>query len=61
MAAAGVPRHPYRRLVARRLTILAALAALLCLSVAVDLSLGPARYALGDVVSTLLQPARAEV
>lgn len=60
VAAASAPRHPYRRLVARRLVILAMLAALLCLSVAVDVSLGPARYALQDVVGTLVNPSAAE-
>jgi iron complex transport system permease protein len=53
-------RHPYRQLVLRRILILSALLALLALSVAVDVSLGPARYALADVVATVLHPATAE-
>ncbi|NSY40453.1 iron ABC transporter permease [Leisingera sp. ANG59] len=51
----------YRGLVARRIAALASLAALLVLSVAVDVALGPARYSLGDVLSTLFLPGRAEL
>lgn len=36
----------YRRLVARRLAVLTGLTVMLALSVAVDVSLGPARYSL---------------
>ncbi|MFD1807272.1 hypothetical protein ACFSHQ_01725 [Gemmobacter lanyuensis] len=48
--------HPYHRLVARRLVVVLGLTLLLCLSVAVDVSLGPARYPLADVARTLLLP-----
>ncbi|WP_108258813.1 FecCD family ABC transporter permease [Mangrovicoccus ximenensis] len=51
----------YHRLVAQRLLILAGLAALLLLSVAVDVSLGPARYALPDVLRTILFPGAADL
>lgn len=51
----------YRGLVARRLFILAGLAALLVLSVAVDVALGPARYGVGDVLQTIFLPGQAEV
>lgn len=51
-----LPTHAaaYRGLVARRIAILAGLAVLLVLSVAVDVSLGPARYSVGEVLQTLL-------
>lgn len=51
-----LPTHAaaYRGLVARRIAILAGLAVLLVLSVAVDVSLGPARYSVGEVLRTLL-------
>lgn len=51
----------YRGMVARRLCVLALLAALLVLSVAVDVSLGPARYALEDVLRTILFPGAADL
>lgn len=51
----------YRVLVARRLMILAGLAGLLVLSVALDVSLGPARYSLGEVLRTLFLPASADL
>ncbi len=51
----------YRGLVARRIAILIGMAALLVLSVAVDVSLGPARYGLGDVLRTLAAPSSVEV
>ncbi|MDB6178242.1 iron ABC transporter permease [Paracoccus sp. Z330] len=52
------PQHAgtYRGLVARRLMVLVGLGVLLLLSVAVDVSLGPARYALPDVLKTLVAP-----
>lgn len=53
--------HPYHRLVARRLVVVLGLTLLLCLSVAVDVSLGPARYPLADVARTLLLPNAAPV
>lgn len=52
--------HPYRRLVARRLGLVLGLGLLLCLSVAIDVSLGPARYSLAEVAATLLDPGSAE-
>lgn len=51
----------YRRSTARRFMLLLGLGGLLCLSIAVDVSLGPARYPLGDVVNTLLRPGRADI
>lgn len=51
----------YHGLVARRLAILGGLAALLILSVAVDVSLGPARYPVSDVIKTLFLPNQAEL
>ncbi|WP_370285429.1 FecCD family ABC transporter permease [Pseudooceanicola nanhaiensis] len=51
----------YRGLVARRILILAGLVALLVLSVATDVSLGPARYSLPDVLKTLFAPGSAEL
>ncbi|MGR3569687.1 MAG: FecCD family ABC transporter permease [Pseudooceanicola nanhaiensis] len=51
----------YRGLVARRILILAGLVALLVLSVATDVSLGPARYALPDVLKTLFAPGSADL
>jgi iron complex transport system permease protein len=51
----------YHGLVARRLAILAGLALALLLSVAVDVSLGPARYPVGDVIQTLFLPNSAEI
>ncbi|MER0236645.1 iron ABC transporter permease [Fulvimarina sp. MAC8] len=50
-------RERYRALSARRLAILVALGVALCLSVAVDLSLGPARYSLSEVLSALFDPS----
>ncbi|TNJ44082.1 iron ABC transporter permease [Phaeobacter sp. B1627] len=51
----------YRSLAARRIAILVLLAALLVLSVAVDVSLGPARYSVPDVLRTLFMPGSAEL
>ena len=51
----------YRKLVARRIVVLSVLCALLCLSIAIDVSIGPARYPLADVVRTLLFPTQADV
>ncbi|WP_370282702.1 FecCD family ABC transporter permease [Pseudooceanicola sp.] len=51
----------YRGLVARRILILAGLVALLVLSVATDVSLGPARYSLPDVLKTLFAPGSADL
>ncbi|OSP54288.1 iron ABC transporter permease [Pseudoruegeria sp. SK021] len=51
----------YRGRVARRLVVLAGLAGLLVLSVAIDVSLGPARYAISDVFRTILAPGAADL
>lgn len=53
--------HPYRQLVARRIALVLGLSLLLCLSIAVDVSLGPARYALRDVAATLIWPEAADL
>jgi iron complex transport system permease protein len=55
-AGQGAMQMRYRALVWRKLTILCAMGAALCLSFAVDLAWGPARYSLGDVVSALIDP-----
>jgi iron complex transport system permease protein len=55
------PAFAYRGLVTRRIFILALLACLLILSVAVDVSLGPARYSVADVLRTLVSPTDADV
>lgn len=52
-AAGGVQ---YRALSAKRVLILAGLLAALCLSVAVDMALGPARYTLSQVLSAMFSP-----
>lgn len=49
----------YRLITARRLFILSGLLAALLLSVAVDLALGPAKYSLSEVISTILWPDEA--
>lgn len=57
---AGVEgRGRYRALTARRVVILSALLIALIVSVAVDMALGPARYTLAQVVSTILSPSEA--
>lgn len=55
MAEAG--RDQYRALARRKLLILAGMALALCLSFAVDLAWGPARFGLGEVARALLSPA----
>ncbi|MGO8657055.1 iron chelate uptake ABC transporter family permease subunit, partial [Rhizobium ruizarguesonis] len=50
-------RERYRALARRKLLILATMTAALCLSFAVDLAWGPARYSLGEVVAALLDPS----
>lgn len=49
-------RVQYRALSAKRVLILAGLLAALCLSVAVDMALGPARYTLSQVLSAMFSP-----
>ncbi len=56
-SAAG--RSQYRPISARRLTILGLMVAALLVSVAADMALGPARYTLSEVVSTILWPSSA--
>ncbi|MBW8791080.1 MAG: iron chelate uptake ABC transporter family permease subunit, partial [Rhizobium leguminosarum] len=50
-------RERYRALARRKLLILATMTTALCLSVAVDLAWGPARYSLSEVVAALLDPS----
>lgn len=50
-------RSQYCALVARRILILAGLAIALCLTLALDLALGPARYTLAEVWSALANPS----
>ncbi|CAH1661525.1 Iron complex transport system permease protein [Hyphomicrobiales bacterium] len=50
-------RGQYRALIRRKLVILAAMVLALCLSFAVDLAWGPARYSLLDVVLAVFNPA----
>lgn len=50
-------RGRYRALTRRKLIILAAMTAALCLSFAIDLAWGPARYGLDQVVAALLDPS----
>ncbi|AJY45598.1 FecCD family ABC transporter permease [Martelella endophytica] len=47
----------YRALARRKIMILIGLTVLLCLSFAVDLAWGPARYGLGEVVAALFNPS----
>ncbi len=56
-SAAG--RSQYRAISPRRLTILGLMVAALLVSVAADMALGPARYTLSEVVSTILWPSSA--
>ncbi|WIV49771.1 iron ABC transporter permease [Marivivens sp. LCG002] len=51
----------YRKLVARRTIVLSILCAALLLSVAIDVSIGPARYPLADVIRTLMFPSQADI
>lgn len=46
----------YRALAARRVLILLCLLAALCVSVAVDMALGPARYTLSQVLTAIFSP-----
>lgn len=65
MASTSIPTSAaslaYRGRVLRRLAVLGLLGALLVLSVAVDISLGPARYGVGDVLRTIAFPADADL
>jgi iron complex transport system permease protein len=54
---AGIEGHGrYRALVLRRILLIAGLCTALFLSVAIDMALGPANYALADVLKALFQP-----
>lgn len=50
-------RDQYRALASRRILILVGLVIALCVSIAADMALGPARYTLAEVVSAILNPA----
>lgn len=50
--------HGYRAMARRRQLLLVGFTVLLALSLLLDLSLGPARYSLGEVVQGVLQPGR---
>ncbi|OHV82707.1 iron ABC transporter permease [Rhizobium sp. LCM 4573] len=52
-------RDRYRALAARRIVILAGLLVALCVSIAIDMALGPANYPLSQVLSALFDPAAA--
>jgi len=50
-------REQYRALAARRILILIGLVLALCLSIATDMALGPARYSLSEVIGAIMDPA----
>lgn len=50
-------RDRYRALAGRRILILIGLVVTLCLSIATDMALGPARYTLSEVISAIVNPA----
>ncbi|MBB3399198.1 MULTISPECIES: iron ABC transporter permease [unclassified Rhizobium] len=52
-------REQYRALAFRRILILVGLTVALCFSISADMALGPANYALSDVLSALFDPAAA--
>ncbi len=56
-AGQAAPRSQYRSLSYKRLLLIAGLVVALCLSVAVDMALGPARYTLSQVLTALFDPA----
>ncbi|HKV00180.1 MAG TPA: iron ABC transporter permease [Vineibacter sp.] len=53
-------RERYRALVGRRLLLLATLALLLCVSLVIDISTGPARYSVLDVIRTITTPSEVD-
>lgn len=55
--AAPIGARRYRAMALRRTLVLAALALALLASMALDMSLGPARYTVGSVVAAILDPA----
>ena len=54
-------RHIYRQITGRKYITMACLVATLCASLVLDISLGPARLGLWEVVSTIFMPGSAEV
>lgn len=54
---ANAGRGQYRALARRKLLILGGMTLALCLSFAVDLAWGPARYGLGEVIRAILSPS----
>jgi iron complex transport system permease protein len=58
IAVAG--RQRYRALVWRRQLLLGTLLLLLCLSLLIDISTGPASYSLADVVRAVVNPSQAD-
>ncbi len=58
---AGAGRGAYRALASRRILLIVGLLFALAVSISCDLALGPARYALSDVLATLAYPSAADV
>ena len=54
-------RQIYRQITGRKYLIMACLVATLCGTLVLDISLGPARLGLAEVISTILRPGSAEV
>ena len=54
-------RQIYRQITGRKYLIMAGLVATLCGTLILDISLGPARLGLAEVISTILRPGSAEV
>ncbi len=59
--AANRGRQIYRQITGRKYLIMAGLVATLCGTLILDISLGPARLGLAEVISTILRPGSAEV
>ena len=54
-------RQIYRQITGRKYLIMACLVSVLCGTLILDISLGPARLGMGEVISTILRPGSAEV
>lgn len=54
-------RGQYRALAARRILLILCLVGALCVTFALDLALGPARYSLGEVLSALWSPSAVDI
>ena len=54
-------RQIYRQITGRKYLTLLCLVAILCGTLVLDISLGPARLGLGEVISTIFRPGSAEV